>query len=317
MWAPGHYGAEYSLGAMVAYLALLAAIWCLPEWLLSRETKVLHADRFMGLAHSVVASTFGLMVMFYTPRACKVHGDFYATFGLFNTCGFLLADLISIAYCELLRKMRPFDIGMFLHHLLVLTFSTVGLVGDTGLWFGAQFLVNELSVPPMAATIMMRYYGYQQKYKLTYCVVGGIFAVIFFFSRIVVISRTFYLCAVEHEYCQTSGVAGDATATADPIWVFIGRSFFSFFLALNCFWFYKILMGSLKAMGLIKGRDKKTAPEGTPKDEDDDTQDTRSTHDTDADEDECTGKDQAQQGVGQALRSPIGAARRRTSPRAS
>ena len=39
-------------------------------------------------------------------------------------------------------------------------------------------------------------------------VVGGIFAVIFFFSRIVVISRTFYLCAVEHEYCQTSGVAG-------------------------------------------------------------------------------------------------------------
>ena len=209
MWEPG---LESAVGAMVVYLALLAAIWCLPEWLLSRETKVLHADRFMGLAHSVVASTFGLLVMLYTPRACKVHGDFLVRMGIINTCGFLLADLISITYCEILWKMRPFEIGMFVHHFLVLIFSTLGLVADVGLWFGAQLLVNELSVPPMVAVVLMRYGGH--KHTLSYKVLGGVFAVVFFFSRIVVISRTFWLCAVEDSFCQTAG--------ADPIWVFIG-----------------------------------------------------------------------------------------------
>jgi hypothetical protein len=240
------------LNALVAcsvsgYAALLAMSWCTPKHLLSLEGKRQHVERINSTLHAVLATTFGLAIISKIPPTCNTRlpsGEdepfaWLIRAALINTIGYLLVDLGSILYIEYYRHWRARDHAILAHHSFVALCFYVGVKYDMVLWYASVLLVNEASVLPLNALMMLRFYKMTDTFK--YMVSGFLTVVVYFFCRIVVLPVGLW-AFYRHGFCaEEQGVVVAGFATFNYV----------FLIGLNFWWFKKLLRGALKTIGLI------------------------------------------------------------------
>jgi hypothetical protein len=217
-----------------AWALLLLLTWACP-WL-SWEFKQQHADRIMGGVHAVIATIFGLAAEFGTYAQCTV-GRSWTVTAIQMTVGYMLVDLVSMTICDVWQKWRPSDPLMFAHHFYVVVFFSAGGLLDVGVWFFVIGMINEASTPLLSVLMIVKYVDSQSTWLMP---IGMSFAVMFFLCRILFLPYSYYQYA-SLGFCD-GGTPAQAFSAA------LAKPCYAFIYALNCYWFYRTILGATKAL---------------------------------------------------------------------
>jgi len=231
LYVPMPYGIV--VATFIWGLALLLT-WACPS--LSWEFKQQHADRVVAGIHAVVATIFGLIAELGTYSMCTV-GRSWTIMAIQMTVGYMLVDLVSMLVCDVWQKWRASDALMFAHHLYVIVFFTIGGYLDVGVWFFVIGMINEASTPLLSAMFIVKSVDSQSKWLMP---IGMAFTVMFFLCRIVFLPFSYY------QYAALGFCDGGSPAQAFS--AAIAKPSYAFIYGLNCYWFYRIILGAMKSM---------------------------------------------------------------------
>jgi hypothetical protein len=225
----------YGIAAAVLFWTLTIFLTWVSPWL-SLEFKQQHADRIMGGIHAVFATIFGLMAEFGTYAMCSV-GRSWTTTAIQLTIGYMLVDLVSMLVCDVYMKWRKADPLMFAHHIYVIVFFSIGGLLDVGVWFFVIGMINEASTPLLSALFILKFSDSQSRLLMP---IGMAFTATFFLCRILFLPFSYY------QY-STLGFC-DGGSPAQAFSAAMARPCYAFIYGLNCYWFYRTILGAMKAV---------------------------------------------------------------------
>lgn len=250
LFVPMPYGI---IASAFVWALMLLLTWASPS--LTWEFKQQHSDRIVAAIHAVVSTVFGLIAEFGTYAQCTV-GRSWTITAIQMTIGYMVVDLVSMLVCDVWKKWRTADPLMFAHHLYVIVFFWIGGVFDVSVWFFVIGMINEASTPLLSAMFIVKSFDSQSKWLMP---IGMSFTVMFFLCRILFLPYSYYQYAALGFCDGGSPAQAMSAAMAKPAYAFI--------YGLNCYWFYRTILGAMKAM---KGNGKPAKTE-TPEDSVDET----------------------------------------------
>ncbi|CAE8616497.1 unnamed protein product [Polarella glacialis] len=147
---------------------VLLAVWLSP---LSLELKRQHADRVASCLHAVSATLFGFSVMLYVDSECVVadRRHHWILVAQMSTAGWTCVDIVSMLVVDVWFRCRAVDSSVFIHHVLIVICLVVSTEWNCGLWHQGVLMVAELSVLPLNAVHIMRFYSLTQTSWYTMC----------------------------------------------------------------------------------------------------------------------------------------------------
>jgi hypothetical protein len=243
--------------------AVVHSIFCLLEALqrrcgraqqqrqtISLKECLLASANTTSSVHGVSSAVIGLLTWLLTNPTCVAVPTDWVVLALASSAGYLVLHTLTMVLCVAFG-IKSYEPMMFIHHIFVVTWFSLGIAHNLGVWLGCTMLFNE------ASTIFVNRFESMMQRGLkgtrAFLINGLLLTFTFFVCRVVFIPASMYQYVVDLHMCSSNNEQEEM-----GVFLYAPLAGYVVLSVMNALWFYRLLRGALSQLKKAgrKGKDK-------------------------------------------------------------